>query len=96
MIGGLQARVAAALLVAAAPLGAQAQTAGGTGATASPGMVGPILLPNRPGTIIYEAAGRTTVAAGGTTVFHGTGPSATITIVGATPEGGNRGAGGTR
>ena len=83
MVGGVQALAAAALLAAATPLAAQAQNAAASRAAASSGTIGPILLPNRAGTIVYQSTGGTTVASGGTTVFHGTGPSATITIVGA-------------
>ena len=86
MVGGLPALAAAALLIAATPLGAQAQNAPATGAAVSPRTLGPILLPNRAGTIQYQATNGTTVSSGGTTVFHGTGPTATITIVGSGPE----------
>jgi hypothetical protein len=80
--------VAAAAVVAAIPLGVQAQSLGtGSPATAAP--------PNASGTVNYRNSGGTETTPGGTTVFHGTGSSTTITFDGsATPSSTGLGTGG--
>ena len=64
--------IAAAMLLAATPLAAYAQDV--------PGSSGPLVLPNTSGTLTYQRSGGTEIAPGGTTVFHGTGPSTTVTF----------------
>jgi hypothetical protein len=83
--------VAAAAVVAAIPLGAQAQSLG----TGSPPTVAPQVPPNSSGTVNYRNSGGTETTPGGTTVFHGTGSSTTITFDGsATPSNTGLGTGG--
>ena len=69
--------IAAAALLAATPLAALAQNTGGP-----TGPNGPLAIPNGSGTITYQNSGGTEVAPGGTTVFHGTGATTTITFAG--------------
>ena len=64
--------VAAAALLAAMPAGAFAQNASNP--------TGPLVIPNGSGTVTYQNSGGTEIAPGGTTVFHGTGLSTTVTF----------------
>lgn len=68
--------LAAAMLLGAAPLAAQAQS----GMVAVPGAGGPLMLPpNGSGTVIYQSSGGTNVE-NGVTVFHGSGRTETVTF----------------
>src|SRR5437870_3552938 len=69
--------LAAAALLAATPLGALAQNA-----SSLTGPNGPLVIPNGSGTITYQSSGGTETAPGGTTVFHGTGSTTTVTFAG--------------
>ena len=64
--------IAAAMVLVATPLAAYAQQV--------PDTSGPLVLPNTSGTLTYQRSGGTEIAPGGTTVFHGTGPSTTVTF----------------
>jgi hypothetical protein len=70
----LSTRFAVAFAVAALA-GASGQAL----AQAAPPTVGNIVLPNANGTITYQGTRGTTVE-NGVTVFHGTGPTATISV----------------
>ena len=72
----LSMHVAAAVTIAAAALGG---ASGQVLAQAAPATVGNIVLPNANGTITYQGTRGTTVE-NGVTVFHGTGPTATISV----------------
>ena len=74
--GSFRCALIAALLVAA-PLAALAQDASGL-----IGPNGPLALPSTSGTVTYQTSGGTEVAPGGTTVFHGTGSTTTMTFAG--------------
>ncbi|HEX3537095.1 MAG TPA: hypothetical protein VHU15_10025 [Stellaceae bacterium] len=69
--------VAAAAFLTASPLGAFAQNTGGL-----TGPNGPLAIPNGSGTLTYQSSGGTEIAPGGTTVFHGTGSTTTVTFAG--------------
>ena len=74
---------AAGAFVVALPLAAYGQSVAGPG--------GPTLvLPNANGTILHRGTGASTTESAGVTVFHGTGPTATVTIEGNRAADGNR------
>ena len=77
--GSFRCALIAALLVAA-PLAALAQDA--SGSIGPNGPSGPLVLPNTSGTVTYQTSGGTEVAPGGTTVFHRTGSTTTMTFAG--------------
>lgn len=73
----------AGAFVVALPLAAYGQSAAVPGGAT-------LVLPNANGTILYRGTGATTTESGGVTVFHGTGPAATVTIEGNRAPDGNR------
>lgn len=76
MTNRLSTPLAAAVAVAAL-IGASGQAL----AQPAPPLVGSIVLPNANGSVVYQGTSGTTVE-NGVTVFHGTGPTATISVGG--------------
>ena len=69
-----------AVAVLVVPAVAYAQNSAGIA-----GPSAPFVPPNTPGTVTYQSSGGTETAPGGTTVFHGTGATTTITFAGSEP-----------